>query len=256
MTITAWSSRNASDAAGHVHDALERAVGLADRLDLAPRARTCASRCRCRAARRAGSRRGRSRPGTRRRTPVCWSRWPGIPSVERAAGVARVEEVRVEELARARRRRGGTAPPRRAAVHAVARRLVAGAAAVDQVGRAGGPQPGVVEVLEHRLVRPAQVGHVHVVDRVVERADDPEGARRGQRRAVLDVALLAAVVPVHRRDVVLGRAAGPGGDRSPTRPASPRGTWTRSRARRCRARAAPRAPARGPPRSPGRASRA
>ena len=134
------------------------------------------------------------------------------PERRRAAGVARVEQVRVEELARpvdrmAELRGLGDAP-----VDARPRRLVAGASAVDQPGGAGRAQPGVVEVLEDGLAAPAQVRHVHVVDRVEERAHDPEGARGLERRAVLDVALLAAVVPVHRGDVVLAGPA-PGGDR-------------------------------------------
>ena len=98
--------------------------------------------------------------------------------------------------------------PAEARVHP---RLVAGTAAVDQPGGAGGPEPGVVEVLEDRLPRTAQVRHVHVVDRVVEGADDPERAGRLERRAVFHVALLAAVVPVHRGDEVLGGAHA-GGD--------------------------------------------
>ena len=59
--------------------------------------------------------------------------------------------------ARARPRpRGGTAPPRPAAAIGAApwSGLVAVAAAVDQVGRAGRPQAGVVEVLEDRPLRP------------------------------------------------------------------------------------------------------
>jgi len=67
-------------------------------------------------------------------------------------------------------------------------------------------------VLEDRSVRTRKVRHVHVVDGVVERADHAEGAGGLERRAVLDVALLAAVVPVHRRDVMLARTAA-GGDR-------------------------------------------
>ena len=53
---------------------------------------------------------------------------------------------------------------------------------------------------------------VHVVDRVGERLLDPERLRGAEARPVLDVAPLAAVVPVHRRDLVLVRARA-GGDR-------------------------------------------
>ena len=137
---------------------------------------------------------------------------PGHAERRRAAGVARVEQVRVEELAGAVDRVAELRRLGDAAVDAGARGVVAGAAAVDQPGGAGGPQAGVVEVLEDRLVRTREVRHVHVVDRVVERAHHAERARRLERRAVLDVALLAAVVPVHRRDVVLAGAAA-GGDR-------------------------------------------
>ena len=42
-----------------------------------------------------------------------------------------------------------------------------------------------------------EVGHVHVVDDVVGGAEEPERAGRLERRAVLDVALLDPVVPVH-----------------------------------------------------------
>ena len=136
----------------------------------------------------------------------------GHPERRRAARVARVEQVGVEQLAGAvdgmAELHGLGDPP----VHAGARRVVAGAAAVDQIGRAGGAEAGIVEVLEDGPVRAAEVRQVHVVDRVVERAHDAEGARRRQRRPVLDVALLAAVEPVHRRDVVLARTAA-GGDR-------------------------------------------
>ena len=51
-----------------------------------------------------------------------------------------------------------------------------------------------------------QVLEVHVVDRVGERALEAERPRGAEARAVLDVAPLAAVVPVHRRDLVAVRA--------------------------------------------------
>ena len=137
------------------------------------------------------------------RVPVALA---GHPERGRAARVARVEQVRVEQLARAVHRVAELRRLGDPAVDARARRVVPRAAAVDQVGRAGGPQAGVVQVLEDGPVRTREVRQVHVVDRVVERAHDPEGARGGQRRAVLHVALLAAVEPVHRGDVVLARA--------------------------------------------------
>src|SRR5439155_23433119 len=93
-----------------------------------------------------------------------------------------------------------------------ARRGVAMAAAVDQVGRAGGAHAGVVEPLEQRLAAAAQVREVHVVDGVVERAHDAEGAGGGKGRAVFDISALTAVEPIHRGYVVDVRR-GPGGDR-------------------------------------------
>ena len=47
-----------------------------------------------------------------------------------------------------------------------------------------------------------QVRAVHVVDRVRQLARDAEALRRAEARAVLDVAVLLAVEPVHRRDLV------------------------------------------------------
>ena len=88
---------------------------------------------------------------------------------------------------------------------------MAGPAAVDQKRRAGGAQAGVGEPLEQGRGLEVEVPHVEVVDRVVERAEEAERAGRLERRAVLDVALLGPVVPVHPRDQV---AVGPdpGGD--------------------------------------------
>src|SRR5436853_523550 len=79
----------------------------------------------------------------------------------------------------------------------------AAAAAVHQVGGAGGAHAGVVEDLEHRPHALRQMGAVHVVDGVGELAHQPEAPRRAEARPVLDVALLGARVPVHRGDVVL-----------------------------------------------------
>ena len=94
------------------------------------------------------------------------------------------------------------------------------APAVDQVGGAGGAQPGIIEVLEDRAPVLGQVREVHVVDGVGERAEDPVDAGGAEGRAVLHVALLATVVPVHGRDQVLVGAQsggdgrrGHGGDR-------------------------------------------
>ena len=104
--------------------------------------------------------------------------------------------------------------------------LVARPAAVDQKRRAGGPVAGVGEALEQRRGLVVEVPHVEVVDRVVERAEEAEGARRLERRAVLDVALLGPVVPVHPRDqMAIGPVAGrdlrgaDGGDRGEGRDA-------------------------------------
>ncbi len=47
-----------------------------------------------------------------------------------------------------------------------------------------------------------QVRAVHVVDRVGQLARDAEALRRAEARAVLDVAVLLAVKPVHAGDVV------------------------------------------------------
>ena len=67
-TITACSSRNASAPPRGVHQPLELAVGVRRSSRPARTGRACASACRCRAARAAGSRTGRARPGTRRRS--------------------------------------------------------------------------------------------------------------------------------------------------------------------------------------------
>ena len=62
--------------------------------------------------------------------------------------------------------------------------------------------PASSRLLEERLDLGAEVGQVHVVDEVVERAEDAEGAGRLERGAVLDVAPLEPVVPVHAADPV------------------------------------------------------
>ena len=124
-----------------------------------------------------------------------------------AAGV----EVAVEELARAPGVVAELEPGRldRAPHQSLQRDLVAVAATVDQERRAGGAGAGVVEALEQRLDLRAEVGQVHVVDEVVERPEDAEGPGRVERGAVLDVAPLEPVVPVHAADpVALGGDSG------------------------------------------------
>ena len=87
--------------------------------------------------------------------------------------------------------------------------LVTMAPSVDQKGGAGCPQTDVFEALKERLDLGIQMCQVHVVDEVIEGAEDPEGAARLQRGAVLDVALLKPVIPVHAADPVpLGADAG------------------------------------------------
>ena len=114
---------------------------------------------------------------------------------------------------------------------------------------------GVVERLEHRLDVAGQVLGVHPVDGVGERAQHAELPAGREARAVLDVALLVAVVPVHARDQVLV-GADAGGDRRRAHRASPTGTRPRSRRRRRPPRGSAPSPARGRRRSRARASRA
>ena len=122
---------------------------------------------------------------------------------------ARAEELAVEELVRAVDRVAEAGRDGAALQQALERDLVAPAAAVDQERRAGGAHPGVAQRLEEGLHLVREVGHVHVVDDVVGGAEEPERAGRLERRAVLDVALLDPVVPVHARDpVAIGRGAG------------------------------------------------
>ena len=121
-----------------------------------------------------------------------------------AGDLAARVEVAVEELGRAPGVVAELQPGRvdRPPQQPVERDFVAVAAAVDQVRRAGGARPGVVELLEDRLDLRAEMGEVHVVDEVVERPEDAEGAGRLERGAVLDVAPLEPVVPVHAADPV------------------------------------------------------
>jgi hypothetical protein len=92
-----------------------------------------------------------------------------------------------------------------AAQQAVKAELVAGPAAIDQEGRAGGAHARVSQRLEEGLHLAREVGHVHVVDDVVGGAEEAERAGRLERRAVLDVAALDPVVPVHPADPVAVR---------------------------------------------------
>ena len=121
-----------------------------------------------------------------------------------AGNLATGVEVAVEELGRPPGVVAKLEPGRvdRAAQQPLERDLVAVAATVDQEGRAGGAQAGVVELLEGGLDSGVEVGEVHVVDEVVEGAENPEGPGRLERGAVLDVAPLEPVVPVHAADPV------------------------------------------------------
>ena len=127
---------------------------------------------------------------------------PGPRKSRPAVDLARREELAVEELRRAvdgvAEVRGADHPPH----PALNGELVTRAAAEDQERRTGRAHTGIVEALEERRLRSAQVVEVHVVDDVRERAKDAEGARRLPGRAVVDVASLAAVVPVDRRHAV------------------------------------------------------
>jgi hypothetical protein len=139
---------------------------------------------------------------------------PGV-----AAGGPRGEDVGVEQLARTHHRmthqaRGETRQS------GVALGLVAMAATVHQVRGPGRAYIHVVERLEHGQRVRRQVRAVHVVDRVGQLARDPEALGGAKAGAVLDVAVLLAVKPVHARDQVLvlgdagdDRGGAHGGDR-------------------------------------------
>ena len=133
-----------------------------------------------------------------RRVPVAD---PRHPQHRAAGGLAAREDVGVEELARPEH---GVAHDRRREPReqTVAARLVAMAAAVDEIGGAGRAHAGVVEALEDRRHLAREVGLVEVVDRVRQLARDPEPLRRAQARPVLHVATLLALVPVHPGDAV------------------------------------------------------
>ena len=122
-----------------------------------------------------------------------------------ARGAARVE-VAVEELVGRPDRVAEVGRGGGAAGKALEAELVPASPAVDQERRRRAADPGVAELLEHRLGLPAEVIEVHVVDEVVHRAEQAEGPGRLERGAVLDVAALEAVVPVHPHHPVLARA--------------------------------------------------
>ncbi len=189
------------DAAGRLAHARQLQVGLGERLQLALRARACASTSRCRAATAAGSRTGRARPCSWRRIRSACRARPGMPRPGAAAGPARGEHVGVEQLARAHHgvahQRRGDARQRRVALG-----LMAVAPAIHQIGRAGRAHVGVVERLEQRRRVGREMRAVHVVDRVGQLAGDAEALGRAKARAIFDVALFVAVKPVHRRHAV------------------------------------------------------
>ncbi len=136
----------------------------------------------------------------------------GHAELAAAVGLAAGEDVGVEQLARAHHRMTHEHAGGKSGQGRLERRLVDEAAAVDQVGRAGGADLGVVERLEDRRDIGGEMGAVHVVDQVRQLPGETGLPGRAQARAVLDVPALAAVVPVHRGNQmpVLGDA---GGDR-------------------------------------------
>ena len=132
---------------------------------------------------------GVTRPGPRQRRP--------------AIDVARRVELAVEQLGRPVDRRGGSSPRARAGASSPAAPARGGCGR----GRSGTACTRFAPP-RRRASRTAsaaiatQVLEVHVVDDVVDRPQDAERARRRPGRAVLDVAVLAAVVPVDRRHAV------------------------------------------------------
>ena len=143
----------------------------------------------------------------------------GHPQVGAAAGALGGEHVGVEQLAGAHHRvayeRRGDAGQR-----GVALGLVAVAPTVHQVGGPRGAHVGVVERLEHGGRGRGEVGAVHVVDGVGQLAGDAEALGGAEAGAILDVAMLLAVKPVHAGDLVAlladagdDRGGAHGGDR-------------------------------------------
>ena len=201
------------DPAGHVHDALQRAVGLGDRDHLPFRARLVGVRVVV---------------GQREQQEVeevvldeVGPHAAGVPVAlaghaqrDGAAGVARIEQVGVEELARRRRRGDGTAPPRRCAGTRWYPRARGGS------GRGRSARWCTPFADPHRPgARRASCAHGSGAPcsccRPCRRASAPRRTLAWRERgAVLDVALLAPVVPVHRGDVVLPGAAARGNRRA------------------------------------------
>ena len=209
-TITAWSSRNASGppAGSIIRSSWRSADASESTCENGPYLCECVSLSGSEKSMKSNRSCSTMYSPTQ---PECWSRTPGQPELRAARRLARGEDVGVEQLLRAVHRvpeHGRRDPGQRG----VAGHLVAVAAAVHQVRRAGRADVGVVEPLEHRQHVLRQVLEVHVVDRVGERLLEPERLRGAEARAVLDVATVAAVVPVHARDLVLVRPDA-GGDR-------------------------------------------
>ena len=103
------------------------------------------------------------------------------PELAAAAGLAARVQVGVEQLLRpvdrAPEQRRGDDPRERGLVGD----LVLVAAAVDQVGGAGGPDVGVVERLEHGVDVVREVLGVHPVDGVGQRAQHAELPRLAEK---------------------------------------------------------------------------
>ncbi len=195
-------------AAAGVHQPVERAIGLGYRMGLLGRARTM------RVGVVVGQREEQEVEQVvlhqvRSHTTGVAVALAGHAERGEAAGALRVEDVGVEELARAPHRMAELRRLGKPAVGRVGGRLVAVAAAVDQVGGARGAQAGVVEVLEHGAPVLGQVRMVHVVDGVHQRPEDAEGAGGREGAAVLHVALLAAVDTSSSRGSATLRAPGP-----------------------------------------------
>jgi hypothetical protein len=123
------------------------------------------------------------------------------PSARRPRRVG-LEEVVEEELPRG---------SHRAAEQRHARRVRRAAPVARDVDR-GGHEPRVVERLVHGHGTPAEVLGVQVHDRVADRLPRPCRAHGAERRAVLDDAALAAVIPDEVRNLMHVRA-GACGDR-------------------------------------------
>ena len=201
ITIIACSSRKRVEPAAGVHEPLQLAVGGGDRGDLRVRP----------VAVREGVVVGQREEHEVEQVVLDEVRADAAavlvalarhPELAAAAGAAAREQVRVEQLARAQHRlaledRAGDPRERR-----LVRELVAVAAAVDEVRRARRAHAGVVEALVDGRHLRRQMSGVHVVDRVGERAQHAGAAAGAEARAVLDVAPLRAVVPVHARDAV------------------------------------------------------